>query len=88
MLFKNFRKNKKLMKNYEVIIYDEVTGDKLYHDILPVGVTENGSKMYKGLLDKITRDYYDSIFIKYGEMSISDKEIDDDYKQIFLYLIK
>ena len=86
MKFSNFRKNKRLMKNYRVIIYYESKGDKLYDDILPVGYSENGSKMYNGLLTKQDRDYYDNVFRVYGDFVIIDKDIDDENKIIYLYI--
>lgn len=88
MLFYNFRKNKRLMKNYVVIIYHEVSGDKLYHDILPVGFNENGSNLYYGLMTKKERDYYDDVFRDYGDFVITDKDIDDENKLIYLYIIE
>ena len=88
MLFSQFRKNTKLMKGYTVILYAEQDGEKLYHDILPVGFNETGHKTYKGLMLKKERDYYDSVFKEYGDYVITDKDIDDEYKIIYLHIIE
>ena len=84
MKFKNFRKNKKLMDGYEVIIYDDETGRKLYHDILPVGLSKNGSKQYQGLQTSEERAVYDNLFEEYGHCNITDSDIDNENKQIFI----
>ena len=88
MKFKDLKKDKRLIKGYNVLVYDGLYGDKIYHDILPVGISKQGIKEYTGLVTKKERDYYDSVFIELGNREIVDKDVDIENKQIFIYLEK
>ena len=88
MKFKDLKKDKRLMKGYEILIYNGAYGDKIYDDILPVGISKQGIKEYTGLVTKKERDYHDSVFEELGNREIVDKDVDNEYKQIFIYLEK
>lgn len=88
MKFASLRKDKKLMSGFTIIIYEIPLGDKVYHNILPVGYSRTGSKMYNGLLTRVERDYYDNIFKKYENYIIRDKEVDIENGLIFIEIEK
>jgi len=86
MKFSKLKKDKRLIKGYNVLIYDGLYGDKIYDDILPVGINRFGNTDYRGFNTKKERDYYDSVFIELGNREIVDKDVDIVNKQLFIFL--
>lgn len=86
MKFKKFTNCKKRIK-YEVIIYVDIDEVKIFQGIFPVLKGKNNTREYHGLLTKDERFFYDYLLLDYANYEIIDKDIDDEHKQIFIYLM-
>ena len=74
---------KRKLYDKEVIIYDETSDEKIWHDSI---IVFNKGKEYYGFATKQEREDNEWLLRKYGKREIDDFDTDCEYGQVFIYL--